>query len=112
MGTGKSTLARALAEALGAERLSTDAVRQGLYGPAASDAPFGDGTYSAEHRRHVYERMLTAAQEMLDDRRSVVLDGTFPLGYDRLVLLPNSICVQFRLLPLPRALESESPDGR
>jgi predicted kinase len=77
MGTGKSTLARALAEALGADLLSTDSVRQELYPAAAAQVGYGEGKYSTEHRRHVYDQLFAATQQMLDDHASVVLDGTF-----------------------------------
>jgi len=77
MGTGKSTLARALAGALGAELLSTDSVRQELYPAAPARVGYGEGKYSIEHRRHVYDRLFAATQQMLDDHASVVLDGTF-----------------------------------
>ncbi|NIP86791.1 MAG: AAA family ATPase [Planctomycetales bacterium] len=80
MGSGKTTLAQALAEAVGAEWFSTDMVRRQLFPAAKPAAVYGNGKYSQAHRREVYERMFAQAAETLDAPMSVVLDGTFLFG--------------------------------
>src|SRR5262249_8947503 len=47
-GTGKTSLARAVAGELGLRVVSTDAVRQELFGGEKGAAAYGEGAYSAE----------------------------------------------------------------
>lgn len=77
MGTGKSTLASALADALGLDVLGTDALRREMFGRSQQPAAFGEGIYRPAARRQVYFEMLDRAEGLLDERLSVVLDGTF-----------------------------------
>ena len=76
-GTGKSTVARGLAERLGIELLQTDAVRQELAkgGKIPSDPP--TAKYSENHRQQVYDEMLSKAEQLLEQQTAVILDGTF-----------------------------------
>ncbi|OGD12964.1 MAG: hypothetical protein A2W20_03950 [Candidatus Aminicenantes bacterium RBG_16_66_30] len=67
-GTGKSTVAAALARELGAEVLSTDRIRR--------EAPRPPG-FSRAEKGGVYERMFIRAERRLRAGRSVVLDATF-----------------------------------
>jgi aminoglycoside phosphotransferase family enzyme/predicted kinase len=71
-GTGKSTLAAAIAEALGAEPLRTDVIRKELFSAADSEE-----LYRPESRERVYDEMFARAKQLHSDRISVVLDGTF-----------------------------------
>jgi predicted kinase len=75
-GTGKTTLARALAEALGAELLRTDVIRQELFSAPAA-AAIDDQVYSPVQRQRVYDELFRRAAALHADRISVVLDGTF-----------------------------------
>lgn len=76
-GTGKTTLARALAETFAAELLRTDVIRQELFaGGHRATSDSGD-KYGAAARRAVYEDMFRRGAALLADRISVVLDGTF-----------------------------------
>lgn len=75
-GTGKSTLARALADRLGAELLRSDVVREEMFA-TTSTAPTNQGRYEPSQRQRVYAEMIRRAQELLDRKGSVVLDGTF-----------------------------------
>ncbi len=77
MGTGKSTLAAALAEQFACQRISTDLVRLELFGPTAQPAGYDEGTYQPAHRERVYDELFIRAGRMLTDGSSVVLDGTF-----------------------------------
>jgi len=67
-GTGKSTVAAALARELGAVVLSTDKIR------AESRKRPG---FSRSEKGSVYERLIVRAKRGLEAGRSVVLDGTF-----------------------------------
>lgn len=79
-GTGKSTLARALAEAAGLERVSSDRTRKALAGIDATTsaaAPFGAGLYTDEWNRRTYEACLEAAERILVEGGRVVVDASF-----------------------------------
>jgi aminoglycoside phosphotransferase family enzyme/predicted kinase len=77
MGSGKSTLASALASALDANLLATDGVRRNLLGASRRPARYGEDHYRPEMRNQVYEELLSEASDLLSERQSVVLDGTF-----------------------------------
>lgn len=77
MGTGKSTLARALAEELGSDVLQTDVIRQERLGASPRPANFGADHYRREQRQRVYDELFEAAREIVSTDRSVVLDGSF-----------------------------------
>lgn len=76
-GVGKSTVAAALSESLGATRLSTDEVRRDLFSVNNASASQVVDRYSPEHREAVYEELFRRADTLLQDGCSVVLDGTF-----------------------------------
>jgi predicted kinase len=87
MGTGKSTLARMLGEALGAVVISSDATRKRLAGldPAQPvPAAFGADIYSAEWSARTYAALLAEARAALAAGRSVVLDASFARQAQRL----------------------------
>ena len=76
-GTGKTTLATALAEALGAKLLRTDTIRRDLFGAGSHAAERDGGVYSKEARQRVYDELNRRAETLHRDRLSSVLDGTF-----------------------------------
>ncbi len=79
-GTGKSTLAHALAENTGAQVISTDNVRRELRdaGIITGDSGVLDqGLYSPDNVATVYEVALGRAGRLLIDGQSVILDGTW-----------------------------------
>jgi uncharacterized protein len=76
-GTGKTTLATALADALGAELLRTDVIRQETFGTGSKPVETDSGIYRREAREKVYDEMFRRAAALHADRISVVLDGTF-----------------------------------
>jgi predicted kinase len=76
-GTGKSTLAAALAEELGCRTLSTDLFRQQLFAPRGLGSDYNTGRYAPQNRQRVYDALFRDAAEHLNHRSSVVLDGTF-----------------------------------
>jgi len=69
-GTGKSTVAAALARELGAVVLSTDRIRAERR---------GEPGFSPAEKGGVYERMFARAERGLQGGRSLILDGTFYL---------------------------------
>jgi hypothetical protein len=77
MGTGKSTLARALAAELGMEMLRTDEVRQELFPVSQVQESFGAGRYEAESRARVYDELLRRTHSRLQAGVSIILDATF-----------------------------------
>ncbi len=79
-GTGKSTVARGLADAAGFVVLSSDVVRKELAGLAPEDrrlVPFRAGIYSSESTERTYEALLAKARGELLAGRSVVIDASF-----------------------------------
>lgn len=79
-GTGKTTLATALAEKTGAQVISTDTVRQQLHEQGAIVGDSGtldSGLYSAQNVATVYETVVQRAREFLTQGQSVILDGTW-----------------------------------
>lgn len=79
-GTGKTTLAHALAEQLSARVISTDDVRRELQeqGLVTGDAGvLNEGLYSRDNVAAVYDAVLQKAGQALAEGRSVILDGTW-----------------------------------
>jgi aminoglycoside phosphotransferase family enzyme/predicted kinase len=76
-GTGKSTVASALAELLGIEQLRTDAIRRELFGASRQPQAFGGGNYQPAQKRQVYKEMLRRARQSLLRGMSIVADGAF-----------------------------------
>jgi aminoglycoside phosphotransferase family enzyme/predicted kinase len=84
-GTGKTSIARAIAGELGLRVISADAVRHSLFGEAKRPAPYGEGAYTAEASRLTYQTMVERGREMLGADRSVILDATFLHHEDRAI---------------------------
>ena len=85
-GTGKSTLAHALAESTGAQVISTDDVRRELRDAGAITGDSGvldQGLYSPENVATVYEIALHRASLLLTNGQSVILDGTWRVPHMR-----------------------------
>ena len=76
-GTGKTTLATAVAEALGAELLRTDTLRQELFGTGPHSSQPDGGIYSPAARDRVYSELFERARSLHCQGISTVLDGTF-----------------------------------
>lgn len=79
-GTGKSTLAEALGEKVGAAVISTDDVRRTMQSAGAitgEDGVLDAGLYSAHNVAAVYRETLHRAELLLANGRSVILDGTW-----------------------------------
>jgi len=79
-GTGKTTVAHALAKQLGAQVISTDDVRRQLQQVGAIAGTAGvldEGLYSAENVAAVYDELLRYPHLYLRAGQSVILDGTW-----------------------------------
>ena len=80
MGVGKTTLARALAQALGATHLRSDIIRKQLAGlpeKQASLDDFGTGLYSQEMTERAYKAIFETAAGLISRQRSVIVDASF-----------------------------------
>ena len=80
VGTGKTTLAQALAERLGAVVISSDVTRKRLAGIPINEhflGGFEKGIYSPEFTDRTYEAMLKEADSALVGGNSVILDASF-----------------------------------
>ncbi|WP_098955982.1 bifunctional aminoglycoside phosphotransferase/ATP-binding protein [Pseudonocardia sp. N23] len=79
-GTGKSTLAAGLADAVGAVLISSDHLRKELAGmtpPESAAAEFETGLYTRARTTEVYRQMLERAAVLLTLGESVVLDASW-----------------------------------
>jgi aminoglycoside phosphotransferase family enzyme/predicted kinase len=79
-GTGKTTLAGALADRFGAVVLSSDRVRKELAGidpTTHAGADFGEGIYTPERTVELYTELLHRAERLLSRGESVVLDASW-----------------------------------
>jgi aminoglycoside phosphotransferase family enzyme/predicted kinase len=79
-GSGKTTVARGLAAALGATVVSSDVVRKALHSlpsDEAAPAALHEGIYTAAASEATYGELLTQARELLGSGLSVVLDATW-----------------------------------
>jgi hypothetical protein len=86
MGTGKTTLARALGEAMQLPVIHSDAVRKSLAGltpTTPTPMAFGQGIYDEEFSRKTYAEMLRKAGERLAAGESVILDGSYKRAGER-----------------------------
>ena len=93
-GTGKSVLARPLAQALPAAVLDKDRVRAGLFPPEEVD-------YTAQQDDLVMEAIFLAATYLLRKGRSVILDGRlYARAYqvERLLAFSGEVQVPLKLI--------------
>jgi aminoglycoside phosphotransferase family enzyme/predicted kinase len=85
-GTGKSTLAGAVADRLGFTVLTSDRIRKELAGLAAGSsarAPYGAGIYSPERTERTYAELLRRAAALLAHGESAIIDASFTAAAHR-----------------------------
>jgi predicted kinase len=85
-GTGKTTLAKALAAETGAVAISSDTVRGQLRDTGAVTGEigvFGKGAYNAEAKAAVYREMLARARSFLGQGIPVVMDASWNSATER-----------------------------
>jgi aminoglycoside phosphotransferase family enzyme/predicted kinase len=89
-GTGKSTLARALAERMDFCMIRSDVVRKELAGLGAqlpASSPFGEGLYSDEWTERTYSECLQRAEKLLFEGKRVIVDASLGKEHWRLAFL-------------------------
>ncbi len=90
MGSGKTSLARALAAETGWPVISSDEIRktiQGISPTARHWEPFGNGIYSEKMSKKTYREIRKLAEKILKQGRSVILDGSYKRQEERLALM-------------------------
>lgn len=90
MGSGKTSLARALSAETGWSVISSDEIRkkiQGISPTARHWEPFEKGIYSEEMSGKTYREMRRLAEKILKQGQSVILDGSYKRQEERLALL-------------------------
>jgi len=90
MGSGKTSLAKALARETGWVMIGSDETRktiQGISATARHWEPFGKGIYSEKMSKRTYREMKKQAKILLEQDRSVILDGSYKRQEERLALL-------------------------
>jgi predicted kinase len=86
MGTGKSTIARALSQTLGWEWLRSDILRKELAQISPAEhrfEKFHQGIYSADFSRKTYPILFQQSLHLLNSGKSVILDASFQKQVDR-----------------------------
>ena len=98
-GTGKSTLARALAESAGFQIIRSDVIRKTLAGLDA-ESPGGPELYTTEWNERTYEECRRLAQRAIFEGQRVIVDATFRHESSRQAFLDlaHSWCVPVILL--------------
>jgi predicted kinase len=89
-GTGKSTLARALAETAGFSLIRSDVVRKELAGTnpdPGETSPYNEEIYSPEWTTRTYAECLRRAEALLFEGDRVLVDATFRTNSNRRVFL-------------------------
>lgn len=78
-GTGKSTLANALAQQAGFRVIRSDVVRKQLAGVGSDEcrSSFGQGIYTAEWTKRTYAECLRQSEELLFNGERVLVDANF-----------------------------------
>ncbi len=87
VGTGKTTLAQALAQRLGLVVISSDVTRKQLAGIPVTEhrfEEFDSGIYSPQFSRVTYDKMFSKAKDILSDGGSVIIDASFIKAEERL----------------------------
>ncbi len=84
-GTGKTSVARAIAGELGWRVVSSDAVRKSLFGDEEQAIGYSEGRYSEEANRRTYQTLVDTGCKLLEEHGGVVLDATFQRAADRLM---------------------------
>ena len=85
-GSGKTTLAAAVARATGWVVVSSDRIRKelaGLGATARTGDAFGEGLYDARHSAATYDALLARAATALGQGETVVLDASWGTAADR-----------------------------
>lgn len=102
-GTGKSTLAGAVAGRLGYTVLDIDRIRKelaGLPAEASARAPYATGIYTPEWTECAYRELLHRATALLARGESVIADASFTSGWQRTAAVTAAATVSADLVQL------------
>jgi aminoglycoside phosphotransferase family enzyme/predicted kinase len=89
MGSGKTTLARALKQELGAAHWESDQIRQKVFGKSSGEAAYGQGHYTPAARLLIYEQLRDHMMASLRAGMNVIVDASFSHpDYVRTILEP------------------------
>lgn len=89
MGSGKTTLARALKQELGAAHWESDQIRQEVFGKSQGDTAYGQGHYTPAAKLMIYERLRDHMMTSLAAGMNVIVDASFSHpDYVRTILEP------------------------
>ena len=109
-GSGKTTVAQYLVEALGALRVRSDVERKRLVGldaQARSGSALGAGLYAADLTARTYARLAELARAIIEAGYPAVVDATFLLRAQR-----GSFAALVRALGVPYAIaDCEAPEA-
>lgn len=93
-GSGKSSLARALADRANFSVIRSDVVRKELAGQSSGEpapAAFGAGIYTPEWTERTYAECLRRAEEMLFEGKRVLVDASFVEEHRRRTFLEAAV---------------------
>lgn len=111
-GTGKTTVAQSLAQALGAIVVSSDVVRKKLAGIPPVEhryEGFQRGIYTPEFTRNTYDALFGEARATLEHGESAILDASFQKAADRKRARDLAVALSARFLAIECVLpESEA----
>lgn len=82
-GSGKSTVAKQLAQRIGAQLVASDVVRKRLFGMEPLERSADSAIYSSEANFKTYAELQRLARESLEASITVILDATFIRRRDR-----------------------------
>jgi uncharacterized protein len=112
-GTGKSTVAAALARALDAPIFASDVVRKELSGKAGpASTAWEQGLYAPERVEATYEHLIELATQTLAAGRTAILDATFLEGKRRERLAAVSRSAGVPLVLVETVCDEEAAVGR
>jgi aminoglycoside phosphotransferase family enzyme/predicted kinase len=114
-GTGKTTVAGALADQVGAVLISSDRIRKetaGLDPMTPATTGFGAGLYRPEHTDAVYEELLHRAGALLARGESVVLDASWTAQRHRSAAAALAEKARADLVPLECRTSAETAARR
>ena len=103
MGSGKSYQARRLAGYFGADIIRTDVIRKDIFALQPTDRcyeDFGQGIYSNDVSRLVYQKIYDLAGQKIKQGKPVIIDASFKKREERqnALHLAESLDVQFYIL--------------
>jgi len=93
-GSGKSTIAAQLVEALGAIQVRSDVIRKRLFdldAQESSGSALAEGIYTGDATERTYNQMRDIATTIIDADFTVIVDATFLLESQRKILLEMEV---------------------